>query len=373
MTLALVAGAVANKPRNGGAAWTRLSWALGMRQLGFAVHFVERLAYAASPDHERWFTTVMHRHGFGGSATLLRADGTTAYGLSYDELVELAAEASVLVNISGHVADPAIVERVKTTVFIDLDPGYTQSWYASGFAELPPHDHWYTVGTNVGTEECSIPTGGIGWRPTLQPVVLDEWPAVESPATDRFTTVAAWRGSYGPIEHEGRLLGPKAHEFRRFVRLPLCAPASFELALDIHPDDDRDRAALEDSGWSLVEAREVAKDPDAFRAYVQGSGAELSVAQAVYTHTSSGWFSDRTARYLATGRPAIVQDTAASRTIPTGDGLLVFRSLAEAVDAVRSVIADYASHSRSARRLAEDYLASDVVLGRICEAVGVAP
>jgi hypothetical protein len=165
--------------------------------------------------------------------------------------------------------------------------------------------------------------------------------------------------------------GVKAHEFRRVVALPRHAPAAFELALAIDPADHRDRDALVEHGWALADPRAVAGDPLAFRAYVQGSDAEFSVAQGVYVDLESGWVSDRTVRYLASGRPALVQETGLSRTYPGGVGLVPFRTLRDAVDGVRRIVADPAGHRAAARALAEERFDSDVVLARFLAQVGV--
>lgn len=376
MTLAVVAGAVANKAGNGGASWTRLSWAGGLRQLGFDVHFVEQLSPGAPRGAVDYFRDVMTACGLGESSTLLRADGTTAWGLSLAELSELSAGAVLLLNISGHLRRPQVTDRVPVRVFIDLDPGFTQIWDASNQGgNVEDHDFWFTVGENVGATDCLIPTNGRPWRPIRQPVVLDDWPATPAPASGalRFTTVGSWRGAYGPVEHAGRTFGVKAHQFRRFLPLPQRAPGSYELALEIHPADDKDRIALEEHGWLLADVHLAAGDPSAFRRYVQESGAEFSVAQSMYVETLSGWFSDRTVRYLASGRPALVQDTGFSRVYPTGEGLVAFTSLGDAVAGARTILADYDGHCRAARALAEEWFAADRVLGRLCEEVGVAP
>lgn len=376
MTIAIVSGAVANKPGNGGATWTRLSWALGLRRLGFDVHFVEQLA-SPHTAAAAYFTSVMSAFGMAGSSTLLSPECATLVGLSLGELSDLAAEAELLVNISGHLTVPPVKDAVRTRVYIDLDPGFTQIWHASGIegSRLDGHEYWFTVGENIGRDGCLVPTGDVPWRPIRQPVVLGHWP-VAFPSLEgfgRFTTVGSWRGPYGPLEHEGRTYGIKAHEYRRFLELPHHVGAPFELALDIHPADGKDRAALEENGWRLVPPEVAAGGPAAFRRYVQGSGAEFSVAQGVYVHTRSGWFSDRTTRYLASGRPALVQDTGFSRTYPVGDGLLAFSTLDEAVAGAENILGSYEHHCRSARALAEEWFDARAVLGRLCEEVGVAP
>ncbi|HEX2041516.1 MAG TPA: hypothetical protein VHF24_02665 [Acidimicrobiales bacterium] len=374
--VAVVAGAVANKAWNGGATWTRLSWLRGLDQLGFDVHFVEQLDAAAPPGAQAYFERVMSAIGLRRSSTLLRPDGTTAAGLTADELRRLAARAAMLVNISGHLVLPEVTDTVDLRVFVDLDPGFTQIWDCSGTrtAVLDAHDAWFTVGESIGTAGCSVPTNGRPWRPIRQPVVLSDWPAVPaaSAAAGRFTTVGSWRGPYGPVEHGGRVLGVKAHQFRRFLPLPILARGTYELALEIHAADAKDRSALEEHGWRLVDPGGVASDPTSFRRYVQGSDAEFSVAQSVYVDTASGWFSDRTVRYLASGRPALVQDTGFRRSYPTGSGLLAFTTLDEAVEGAEAILADHGYHCRAARALAEEWFAADRVLGRLCDELGVA-
>ncbi len=372
MTSAIVSGAVANKSGNGGATWTRISWVLGLRRLGFDVHFVEQLTPSCDAGAAPYFDSVMAEFGLAGSSTLLSPAGVPVTGLSVAELSELAAEAALLVNISGHLALPQVKDRVGTRVYIDLDPGFTQIWQGTG-SRLQGHDHFFTVGENVGTHGCLVPTAGIRWRPIRQPVVLDEWPAVAPTAFDRFTSVSSWRGPYGPVDHGGRTYGVKAHEFRRFFALPGHVPAAFELALDIHPADGKDRAALQEHGWRLTDPGDAAGSPAAFRDYVQGSGAEFSVAQGIYVHTGSGWVSDRSVRYLASGRPTLVQDTGFGRTYPVGDGLVAFSTLDEAVTGAEAILGDYERHCRAARSLAEEWFDSDRVLSGLCEEVGVAP
>lgn len=372
MTVAMVAGALANKAGNAGAAWTRMSWLVGLRDLGFDVHFVEELAPGLGHDAEQWFRSVTGAFGVAECSTLLRSDGSSASGLALDDLEDVACDAALLVNISGHLRRPELTHQVGARVFVDLDPGYTQIWSEDGLIDLGEHDHWYTVGELVGTPWCPVPTACRHWRPIRQPVVLDAWPVQPPPDYERFTTVAAWRGPFGVLEHDGRSVGGKVHEFRRFATLPRLAPGVFELALDIDDADQKDRALLEEQGWRLADPMGVAGDPDSFRRYIQGSAAEASVAQGVYVHLSTGWFGDRTVRYLASGRPALVQDTGCSRTLPVGEGIVTFTDLEQAAIGARSIVEDHPRHAAAARRLAEELFAADVVLSRLCEEVDVA-
>lgn len=184
------------------------------------------------------------------------------------------------------------------------------------------------------------------------------------------TTIGAWRGAYGTVEFDGRRYGARAHEWRKLLSLPALAPLTFEAALQIDPGDQADRAALTKHGWHLVDPRRVTGTPDDYRRYIQGSGGEFGVAQGLYVETRSGWFSDRTVRYLASGKPVLVQDTGLSESLPVGEGLVTFTDLASAVEGARRIRADYDSHARAARQIAETYFASDVVLTRFLEEAG---
>jgi hypothetical protein len=379
--LIVVAGALANKPGNGGAAWTRLSWALGLKRLGCDVYFVEQIGADARTDAAvDWFTQVTGAFGLAGTSALIADDrnGASTVGVPLKDLVDVAEAADLLVNISGHLTHDALKPRFRSRAFIDLDPGYTQYWHAQGLAEdrLRNHHAYFTVGVNIGTAGCEVPVGNIAWQPIRQPVVLDEWPvcALDTSETHegpRFTTIASWRGPYGRVTHDGRTLGVKAHEFRKFVALPTMTGHAFEIALDVDPADGQDVDALQRHDWRVVDPKKVAADPIAFRRYIQQSGAECSVAQGIYVETRTGWFSDRTVRYLASGKPALVQDTGFSDTYPTGRGLVAFRTLDEAARGADSIMRDYAAHARAARAIAEDWFDSNKVLTGLLRHMGV--
>jgi hypothetical protein len=383
----IVGGALANKYLNGGEAWVRLNWALGFQKLGFKVYLVEQISRESCVDSAgavtafddcvnlAYFKQVTEEFGLSNSSALIYANGEQVYGLSYSELLDVASTADLLVNITGHLKLEPLTSLPRRKAYIDLDPGYTQFWQTTGNtgARLEGHDFYFTVGENIGTPACSIPTGGILWRPIPQPVVLEHWQVSPEGTHDRFTTIASWRGGYGPAQYGDKSFGVKAHEFRKFIELPQRSAQTFEIALDIHPAETKDLALLHENKWKLVDPKQVAPDPSSFRRYVQTSGAEFSPAQGVYVETDSGWFSDRTVRYLASGKPALVQETGFSRNYPVGDGLLAFSTLDQAIAGAELIARDYDKHCQSARALAEEYFDSDKVLGRLVEEIGVAP
>jgi hypothetical protein len=361
-----------------------LNWILGLKRLGFDVYLVEQISRDACVDAHgmpasfalsenlKYFKAIVEQMGLANRAALVYEAGADIHGLSsYAELIDVADASSLLINISGHLTLDEVKRRTGRRVYVDLDPGFTQFWHAqgTGWSRLGGHDHYFTIGEHIGTATCSIPTCGIDWRPTRQPVVLDYWPVAATPDPRRFTTVATWRGPYAPVEYGGTQHGLKVHEFRKFAGLPAHVDASFEIAVNLHEAEERDRQLLVNHGWRLVNPANVVSDPLSFREYVQRSGAEFSTAQGIYVETNSGWFSDRTVRYLASGKPALVQDTGFSRSYPVGDGLIAFRTFEEAVAGAARILGDYDRHARAARALAERYFDSDRVLAELVDQI----
>ena len=347
---------------NAGHAWTRISIVLGLRRLGFDVVYVEQLADAGQAERDH----------FGGLCARFGFDGYLLTGQPPYELIARAEAATLLLNVGGHLTFPELKRGPRKRIYLDDDPGYTQLWHQAGLLgdRLAGHEHHFTFAANIGRQGCSLPVDGIDWLPIWPPVVLDEWPAVD-PSGNEFKTVASWRGGYGRVQAGGHLYGQKAHEFRRFAQLPELTAHSFEIALDIQDADAADADMMREHGWRLVDPARVAGSLDDFRRYVQGSAAEFSVAQGIYAETRCGWFSDRTTRFLATGRPALVQDTGFSDALPTGEGLIGFTTLEEAVAGVAAIQRDYGAHVESARAIAKDHFDSDRVVGRMLEQIGL--
>ncbi len=320
-----------------------------------------------------YFEAITAQFGIAQTSALIYCDGAELHGLPMDQLTAGARRASLLFNISGHLTLPEVKDKVGCKVYYDDDPGFTQFWHAAHNpgTRLNDHDFYFTIGENIGKPGCSIPTGGLKWRPTRPPIVIEDWPMLNPSTFDRFTTVASWRGAYGPVQHEGKTYGLKVHEFRKFIDSPRRIGQPCEIALQIHPADNKDLEALRANGWRIRDPKEVADSPDAFRRFVQTSSAEFSVAQGIYVDTFSGWFSDRTVRYLASGKPVLVQDTGISGNYPLGEGLFAFRDIDEVVEGAQRIVLEYTRHCRAARRLAEEHFDSNKVIGELAQEIGL--
>jgi hypothetical protein len=365
----VIAAALARRPGAGGHTWFALQYLLGFRELGWEVTLVDRLDAEAPRAGLGYLAETMERFGLADDWSVLLPDGESA-GLSRPVVGRRLASSDLLLNVMGYLDAEDLPAAPPLRVFLDVDPGFGQMWRQLGLADpFAGHDRFVSVGLDVGSAGCGVPDCGLDWIPTLPPVALDHWPVASGGSA--FTSVATWRGPYGPVEYEGCTYGLRVHEFRRFLPLPERVPAAeFELSLAIDPGDAADVERLKGAGWKLLDPGVVAADPDAYRRFIQGSGAEFTVAKGMYVDTESGWFSDRSACYLASGKPVVAQETGFGAHLPTGEGLLSFSTLEEAVDAVEGVRGDPARHARAAREIAEEHLGATRVLGLLIDELG---
>ena len=383
--LILIAGSLAQRPGQGGHTWVFLQYLLGFRKLGYDVIFVDWLAPAMCQDDHgnpcAWldsrnvasFRQVFERFGLADSFSLTNTATGETLGIPRRRLLERARSADFLLNIMGFLQDPEILAAVPRRVFLDIDPGFGQMWHELGLHDLfAGHDAFVTVGLNVGQPDCTVPTCGLPWIATPQPVVLDLWPA-SPPPPGPFTSVASWRGLFGPIDYRGQTYGLRVHEFRKFMTLPARTGQPFHLALDIHPSETKDLAALAQNHWQLIDPQRAAGDPWLYQTFIRDSLAEFTVAKNMYVQTRSGWFSDRSICYLATGRPVLAQETGFSAHLPSGRGLLCFSTMDEAIAGVEQIAANPLAHGRAARALAEEYFASSRVLARLVDRLAATP
>jgi hypothetical protein len=379
----MISGAIACHPFfTAGNSWAFLQYVLGFRSLGFETYYVEHLRSKDCVDDElkpagfipsanaRYFHTLIDRFDLTGHAALLEWEGPAYVGLSHAEVEAIAPHIDLLINLSGHLHLKSVLRSVRRRMYIDLDPGYTQIWQEQYGKDmnLRGHDLYVTVGLNLGQSDCPLPTGGIRWENSLPPVVIGEWTTAQ-PAGSAYTTVADWRG-FGPVEWRGIWYNQKADEFKRIVDLPHHVAVPLELCLFIHPDE-ADRIDLERSGWRLVSPRLHASTPDSYRDYIFASRGEFTAVKHGYAAGRTGWFSDRSACYLAAGRPVIIQDTGIGAYMPTGTGFLTFTDIDSASEAINNVESDYSRHAAAAAAFAREFLDSDLVLPRLLQLAGI--
>ena len=368
-----VAGMVAGVPGHGGATWAVLQYVHALRGLGYDPLLIEQTTSDRfRPAARAYFRAVRDRAGLTGDAVLLDETGRS-FGLERAALLERLDRTPVVLNLAGTLRDPDLLGRVPMRVYVDLDPAFTQLWqHVEGHdMGLEGHTAFASVGPDIGRPECDIPTLDREWIPTLPPVCLEQWPVSTAHPGDAWTTVANWRG-YGSIDRNGRRYGQKAHAFRDLFELPRRTDARFALALAIHPDEAADLEALETNGWGVLDPAAVAATPGRYRRFVSESYAELAVAKEGYVEADCGWFSDRSACYLACGKPVLALDTGFGRHLPTGQGLLAFRDLDEAVAGVEEIRSGYDRHAAAAREIAAEHLDARVVVSRLLARVGVA-
>jgi len=401
----IVTGLVAQHPLLGGVTWDYLQYVLGFARLGHDVYYFEDsgqwpyttdggasgnewIARDCTPNVDH-LAKVMARFGLSGRWAYRFPIKPRWFGLSGRERRALIESADLLINVSGTLRRPADYRRVKRLVYIDSDPVFTQVKLVLPRGQLKfrkrvnAHDVYFSFGEAFSP---AVPATRHRWRPTRQPIVLSEWRPSAAPG-EAFTTVMSWT-SYPPLRYGGQNFGQKDVELRRFLELPArVRPTVLEIALnrtqhidwEVEPrapsscdgkgESPRPTAGelLSHMNWRVADAARVACDLDSYRQYIRSSKAEWSVAKNGYVRGQAGWFSCRSACYLAAGRPVVVQDTGFGAVLPTGEGIVSFRTMEEAAAAIREVESDYDRHAKAARAIAEEHFDSDKVLTRLIE------
>ena len=369
-----------------GMVWLTMQYLLGLERLGYEAYYVE--AHGATPkmfmrpDDDgsvlaaAYIDAMMRRFDLGDrwSLVALHSDGRY-YGLSEPQVKALYQSATLLLNLHG--GTTPLQEHVATgrLVYLGTDPVVREIELHQQVPEtielFEQHAALFTWGENYGQPDCGIPVSTrFRFLPTRQPVVIGLWESLQPVASPAFTTIAGWQQLWRDIRLDGELYRwSKNFEFMKFLTLPSRTTQTLELALA--GCNDEDRQTLEQHGWRVRDAAEVSDDLDTYRDYLGGSRAEFTVAKDQNVRLRSGWFSDRSATYLAAGRPVVTQDTGFGHVLPTGRGLFGFSTLDEAAAAIEAINADYESHSRAAGELARAYFDSDLVLTRLLKDCGV--
>jgi hypothetical protein len=363
----------------GGLAWHHLQYALGLARLGHDVWFVEdsddypscydpvRNVTDTDPSYGLGFARrAFGRLGLGDRWAFHDAHRSQWAGPAARHAPALCRSADLVLNLSGVNPLRPWLEHAPARALVDTDPAFTQIRHLTDPAALEAargHTAFLSFGENIASGTADIPADGLAWHPTRQPVVVDRWPVTPGPTEGALTTVMSWE-SYPALVHEGRHYGMKSASFAEYMALPHRVAAPLEIALG---GPNQPRAELTANGWRLRDPRAPTRDPFTFQRYVRDSKAEFSVAKHGYVVTNSGWFSERTTSYLASGRPAAVQDTGFTEWLECGTGVLAFSSADEAAAAIEDVEARYAQHSRAARELVAEHFAAERVLGELVE------
>ena len=370
-----------------GVVWQTMHYLMGFQRLGYDVSYVE--AHGRTPSYlmrspsddssalaVNFIDGMMRRFGFSGpwAYHALHADGR-CYGMTADQLHRLYRSADLLVNLHGGTMPLPEHAATGRLIYLETDPVQVQIQLAQNDREaidfLEPHVAFFTFAENYGNRGCGLPvTDRFDFRPTRQPVLLDYWQREGPPPAGSFRTIGNWRQNWLDIEFEGDVYSwSKHHEFLKFVDLPRRSDQSFEPALA--KVDEEHLTLLEEHGWQVRDALTFAHDPDGYRSFIHGSSGEFSVAKDQNVRLRTGWFSDRSATFLASGLPVVVQDTAFDCVLPTGEGLFAFRTVEEAVGAIEQVSADPARHGRAALEIAREFFSHEVVLGRLLSDLGM--
>lgn len=363
----------------GGLAWHHLQYVMGLARLGHEVYYVEDSDdYPSCYDPVRYVTDTDPTYGLKFATRVFKKvrlgdhwayyDAHTSrwFGPCAERILQICSTADLLLNLSGvNVLRPWFME-IPVRALVDTDPAFTQIRHLTVPASRNlalQHTAFFSFGENLGRNQSAIPKDGLPWRATHQPVILDAWPVTPGPAKGRFTTIMQWE-SYPAREHKGRHYGMKSDSFESYMNVPERAGRIFELAVG---SPSAPRALLRSKGWAVRDPLQVTRDPWTYQRYIQQSKAEFSVAKHGYVISHSGWFSERSAAYLASGRPVLTQETGFSDWLQVGAGVIPFSTPEEALAGIEEINSRYEFHCRAARAIAEEYFDARKVLHRLIE------
>jgi len=384
----VVMGSLIREP-TGGNAWANVGYAHGLAELGHDVFYIEDSDdYPTCYDPENSAATTDPTYGLHFAANAFARFGLGDRWAYYDAHVNewkgtrahdahtFCKSADLVLSYSGMWGNPLRdwLENVPRRAIIDGDPGFTQvrNLVDPSFRKrYEAYTAFFSVGANIGKSGCAIPLDGFAWEVTRPPVSLAAWPYFPGPWNGRYTTVMQWETFPGLMQYRGLRLANKSESFKQFSKLPLRLGPIFDIA--VRSRWTSPHTTLRQGGWGVADIDSISRDPWNYQAFIQRSKAEFGIAKAGYVETRSGWFSERSAAYLASGRPVLHQDTGFSDWLPCGKGIFAFRSPEDVIEAVSQVDADYEAHCRAARELAAEYFSTERVLPPLIEAAMTAP
>jgi hypothetical protein len=362
-----------------------LHYLIGLRRLGYDPYYIEdsgRWVYDPrindlTPDvsgNLRAVVPTLEAHGFSDRWAFRGnyPDGC-CYGMTEEQILRLYREADAFLNVTGAQEVREEHLRCPRRIYVESDPFASQVKVARRdagmIAALEAHDTHFSFGENLGAPDCDVPIERFRWLPTRQPVVLDLWNNPSSAPGEAYNTITTWHNKGKNIEYRSdTYYWTKDREFEKFLDLPRRRSVPFELAAGVDQDVQQ---LLTDRGWRQVHSVEISRDTERYRGYIRRSRGEFTVARDQYVRPNTGWFSDRSACYLAAGRPVITQETGFSKFLPVGKGLFGFRSMDDILAAVDAVERDYAGNCRAARQIAAEFFAAEKVVGNLMERAGL--
>jgi hypothetical protein len=368
-----------------GVTYQFLHYLIGLRRLGYDPYYVEdsgRYVYDPhiidiTPDatgNVEAVAPILEAHGFAGRWAFRGSyPGGRCYGMSEEAILQLYREADAFLNVTGaqEIREEHLV--VPRRIYVESDPFATQVGVVQGnpatIAALAAHDTHFSFGENLGAPDCGIPVERFRWMPTRQQVVMELWDNPFDLPGDAYTTITTWHNKGKNLDYQGEsYYWTKDREYLKFIDLPLRRRVGFELATMVDADV---AAMLRQNGWRLADSAAVSRDVEPYRKYIQQSRGEFTVMRDQYVRPNTGAFSDRSACYLAAGRPVIIQETGFSKILPTGRGLFGYRTMEDILTAVDTIESDYAGNCRAAREIAVEYFAAEKVVGSIMERAGL--
>jgi hypothetical protein len=368
-------------------AWMHMQIAAGLRRLGHEAYYFETTsAWPYDPVRNTvvndsdytlpYIERVAASFGLGERWAYRRSYSDKAwFGMSRAKAEELLAHADAVLNVAGATRFAEEGLKIGRLVYFGTDPGHHEIAFASGQEHIrkliEEHVDFVTYGENIGSADCPLPPLPRLRSRTRQPVLLHHWQD-GGPIKKEFTTVANWRQTGRDIEFEQQTYRwSKHHEFLKFIDLPRRTRQSIELATGLVNLSAKELRLIESMGWRLRDAHPFTTDPWRYRDYVRSSRGEFTVAKDLHIRLRSGWFSERSACYLAAGRPVITQDTGFANILPTDEGLFAFNTMAEIIAAFDAINSDYERHSRAARAIAEEYFRAETVLNKVIADLGL--
>jgi len=368
-------------PLGGNLSWA-LQYILGLQDLGHEVYFVEKAGYEnscydvpkkiMSNDCSYGIKVVselLKRFGLQDKWCYVSYDGNY-YGRSKQQIAEVFKSADLFIDSGAHGSWAEEATHAKLRVLVDGEPSYTQMKWANRLAageSIPQYDRYFTNGKNIGTVASPAPTLNIEWEHVYSPVKTSLFIPVAAAKDAPYSTVMNWQ-SHSPIHYNGKQYGQKDVEFEKFIALPTWVDQPMEVAVS---GISIPYELLKKNKWLINDAQEVTLSFDTFQKYLTYCKGEFSVCKNVFVENQTGWFSDKSAAYLASGRPAVLQDTGFSKHLPVGEGLLAVRNVVEAKEAILLIEKDYSFHSKKAREIACEYLEATTVMKAFIDELGI--